>query len=79
MHLATAVGTPVGGAPPPPRRGLGFYPSGPFDTVLERDLPCRPCSLHGTARCKTGRECLTSIEPEEVAERLFATLERAGT
>lgn len=77
MHLATAVGTPVVALFGPTARAWGFYPSGPFDTVLERDLPCRPCSLHGNARCKTGRECLTGIEPEEVAGRLFATLERA--
>jgi ADP-heptose:LPS heptosyltransferase len=78
MHLATAVGTPVVALFGPTALAWGFYPSGEHDTVLERAMPCRPCSLHGSTRCKTGRECLTSIEPEDVAERLFATLERAG-
>ncbi len=78
MHLATAVGTPVVALFGPTAQVWGFYPSGPFDTVLERTMPCRPCSLHGSTRCKTGRECLTSIEPDDVAERLFATLELAG-
>jgi len=78
MHLATAVGTPVVALFGPTAKVWGFYPSGPFDTVLERAMPCRPCSLHGGTRCKTGRECLTAIEPEDVAERLFATLELAG-
>lgn len=78
MHLATAVGTPVVALFGPTAQVWGFYPSGPFDTVLERSMPCRPCSLHGSTRCKTGRECLTAIEPEDVAERLFATLELAG-
>ncbi|MBI5520045.1 MAG: glycosyltransferase family 9 protein [Desulfovibrio sp.] len=78
MHLATAVGTPVVALFGPTAKVWGFYPSGPFDTVLERDLPCRPCSLHGTTRCKRGRECLTSIEPDEAAQRLFHTLELAG-
>jgi ADP-heptose:LPS heptosyltransferase len=78
MHLATAVGTPVVALFGPTARVWGFYPSGPFDTVLEQSLSCRPCSLHGTTRCKNGRECLTAIEPEEVAARLFETLDRAA-
>jgi ADP-heptose:LPS heptosyltransferase len=78
MHLATAVGTPVVALFGPTAKAWGFHPSGPFDTVIERDLPCRPCSLHGSTMCKRGRECLTSIEPEEVADTLFKTLERAG-
>ena len=28
--------------------------------------------------CQRGRECLTSIEPDEVAARLFHTLERSA-
>jgi len=78
MHLATAVGTPVVALFGPTAKAWGFHPSGPFDTVIERELPCRPCSLHGSTVCKRGRECLTSIEPEEVAVTLFRTLERAG-
>jgi ADP-heptose:LPS heptosyltransferase len=72
------VGTPVVALFGPTSRAWGFYPSGPFDAVLERALGCRPCSLHGTTTCRNGRECLTAIEPEEVAARLFDTLERAA-
>ncbi len=78
MHLATAVGTPVVALFGPTAKAWGFYPSGQHDTVLERALGCRPCSLHGSTRCKRSRECLTSIEPDEVAATLFDTLERAG-
>ena len=78
MHLATAVGTPVVALFGPTSKVWGFFPSGPYDTVLEQALSCRPCSLHGTTRCKNGRECLTAIEPDEVAIRLFQTLERAA-
>jgi len=78
MHLATAVGTPVVALFGPTARAWGFHPSGPLDTVIERALTCRPCSLHGSTVCKRGRECLTSIEPEEVAETLFRVLEQAG-
>lgn len=78
MHLATAVGTPVVALFGPTARAWGFMPSGPFDTVLDVPLRCRPCSLHGSANCKRGRECLTGIEPEMVAQRLFETLDAAG-
>ncbi|MDQ7834682.1 MAG: glycosyltransferase family 9 protein [Humidesulfovibrio sp.] len=78
MHLGTAVGTPVVALFGPTSRAWGFYPSGRYDTVLEQPLQCRPCSLHGSTACKRGRECLTSIEPDEVAARLFHTLERAA-
>ncbi len=44
MHLASAVGTPVLALFGPTARAWGFYPAGPRDLVLERDLPCRPCS-----------------------------------
>lgn len=78
MHLATAVGTPVVALFGPTARVWGFFPSGRYDTVLEQALPCRPCSLHGSTICPRGRECLTSIEPDEVAARLFHTLERSA-
>ncbi|MDO9630658.1 MAG: glycosyltransferase family 9 protein [Humidesulfovibrio sp.] len=78
MHLATAVGTPVVALFGPTSKVWGFHPSGQFDTVMEQQLSCRPCSLHGSTTCSRGRECLTSIEPEEVAARLFQTLERSA-
>ncbi|WP_244432508.1 hypothetical protein [Desulfocurvibacter africanus] len=39
--------------------------------VLERALPCSPCSLHGGSGCARGRECLASITPEEVYQALI--------
>lgn len=74
MHLATAVGTPVTALFGPTTRHWGFYPAGPGDIVLERTLPCRPCSLHGGMRCPRAQECLTDISPEDV----FSTLARVS-
>lgn len=70
MHMATAVGTPVTALFGPTTRAWGFFPSGARDMVLERALPCRPCSLHGGAGCSRGRECMASITAEEVFETL---------
>lgn len=71
MHMATAVGTPVVGLFGPTTVEWGFFPSGPRDKVLEKNLPCRPCSLHGKRMCSRNGECLAAITPEDV----FAALE----
>lgn len=68
MHLASAVGTPVVALFGPTTREWGFYPAGQHDTVLERPLPCRPCSLHGKGTCPKNGQCLQDISPEDVIE-----------
>jgi heptosyltransferase-2 len=71
MHLATAVGTPVIALYGPGVEPLGFFPWRAAARVLEQDLPCRPCSAHGSARCPLGHHrCLRDISPIEVAEAL---------
>lgn len=73
MHLATAVGTPVVALFGPTVRAFGFFPYTDRAAVLERDLPCRPCSTHGGEACPLGHHrCLreiTAAEVERVAER----------
>ncbi|MDR1490751.1 MAG: glycosyltransferase family 9 protein [Desulfovibrio sp.] len=66
LHLAAAVDTPVVALFGPTTREWGFYPCGPRDIVLEKELSCRPCSLHGGLRCGTGGQCLSSIAAEDV-------------
>ncbi len=78
MHLATAVGTPVVGLFGPTTREWGFFPSGPRDIVLEQDLPCRPCSLHGKKPCPDAGKCLALIRPEAVLDALTRLLLAEG-
>lgn len=78
MHMATAVGTPVIGLFGPTTREWGFYPSGARDRVLEKELDCRPCSLHGKKPCARGGECLAAIRPEDVMTVLEAVLSGNG-
>ena len=66
MHLAAAVDTPVVALFGSTTREWGFYPAGPRDVVFERDLACRPCSLHGSGACARGYACLAEIAPEDV-------------
>ncbi|MCC8194324.1 MAG: glycosyltransferase family 9 protein [Deltaproteobacteria bacterium] len=72
MHLATAVGTPVIGLFGPTTGEWGFFPSGPRDRVLEKDLACRPCSLHGQTGCLRNGECLAQIGTDDVVAALEA-------
>jgi len=74
MHLATAVATPVVALFGPTDQGWGFYPSGPHDVVLELDLDCRPCSLHGATRCHRQHRCLADISATMVYEQVAALL-----
>lgn len=75
LHFAQAVGTPTvalfGSTVP----AFGFGPRGPRDrTVGIDDLPCRPCSAHGPARCPLGHHlCMQSITIENVMHAIEET------
>jgi heptosyltransferase-2 len=71
MHLSTAVGTPVVALFGPTVPAFGFRPMGDRDVVLERELPCRPCSVHGGERCPRGHHaCLAELPPANVLAAL---------
>jgi heptosyltransferase-2 len=68
LHLACAMNTPVVaifGATVP---GFGFGPIGPRDVVVEAGgLDCRPCSIHGGAKCPIRTfDCMERISVEQV-------------
>jgi len=68
MHLATAVATPVVALFGPTDPALGYGPYRARAAVLSRDLPCRPCSVYGTAHCPLRHHrCMIEITPAEVA------------
>ena len=75
MHLATAVGKPVVALFGPTVEAFGFFPLGDRNVVLQRELYCRPCSLHGTERCPEGHfKCMKEITPEEVLNAVRSIL-----
>lgn len=45
------------------------FPTGQHVKVLEKPMPCRPCTKDGRGKCsqKTYQACLVNITPEEVA------------
>jgi heptosyltransferase-2 len=67
MHLATAVGTSVVALFGPTVEQFGFFPYRARAAVLERPLPCRPCSSKGSPHCPLGHHhCMEEIVPDEV-------------
>jgi ADP-heptose:LPS heptosyltransferase len=80
MHLASITGVPVvsiWGATHPYAGFLGWNQSP--DTVVQTDLPCRPCSIYGNKPCLRGDfACMTSITPEQIAGKVAAVLKKAG-
>lgn len=73
LHLAAAAGRPVVAVVASTHPALGFAPAGEGHTVLFRDLPCQPCTLHGRDRCPLGHHrCARDIAPAEVLSALGA-------
>jgi len=54
MHLAAAAGVPVVALFGATTRELGFFPYGAKHRVVEAELACRPCGLHGARACPEG-------------------------
>jgi heptosyltransferase-2 len=72
MHLAAAVRTPVVALFGPTVEQFGFFPYRARAVVLQRDLPCRPCSSKGGPRCPlVHHRCLEEIVPEQVLTRVL--------
>ncbi|MBF0279644.1 MAG: glycosyltransferase family 9 protein [SAR324 cluster bacterium] len=72
-HLAEAMGTPAITIFGPTVREFGYAPFLPKSVLVEKDLPCRPCTRNGKGECKISetRLCLTSISPTMVKEEIL--------
>jgi len=46
---------------------FGFYPYGDGHLIIEKNLSCRPCGIHGHQKCPLGHfRCMKEISAEEV-------------
>jgi ADP-heptose:LPS heptosyltransferase len=52
------------------------FPSRPTTKILERELPCRPCSKHGQGPCVNTeyQKCMRDIKPREVIQEIQSWL-----
>lgn len=80
MHLASAVGTPVVAVfgPSAPAR---YAPRGPFDRVVQIDLPCSPCNRirRPPERCVGHTpDCLAGVASEAVIAAALSVLDASA-
>jgi heptosyltransferase-2 len=67
LHVAAARGTPAVAVFGPTTRDLGFGPFHRASRIVEVELECRPCGLHGGRRCPKGHfRCMADVTPDEV-------------
>jgi heptosyltransferase-2 len=75
LHLGTAMGTPVAAIFGPTVPSFGFGPYGDGHIVIEKELDCRPCGIHGGRRCKKRHfDCMRAISWQEVHKALEGTI-----
>jgi len=67
LHIAVASHVPTVAIFGPTTKELGFFPYGSGHRVIEKELSCRPCGLHGADRCPLGHfNCMKEITVSEV-------------
>ncbi len=77
MHIAAASGIEVIAIFGPTTRELGFFPYSKKSFVIEENLECRPCALHGSKKCPRGHFlCMNLISIERVYNQVINTLSK---
>lgn len=75
-HLASLVDVPVvclWGATHPYAGFMGWRQG--YDTQVQLDMPCRPCSVYGSKPCSRGdKACMADITPKQVVEKVELVL-----
>jgi heptosyltransferase-2 len=76
VHLSVAMKTPVVAIFGPTVPAFGFAPWGEGHTVVQKQLKCRPCGVHGSKRCPRGHfQCMKGISPERVLGEICTILQ----
>jgi lipopolysaccharide heptosyltransferase II len=76
LHLAQSQKKPVIGIYGPTTRELGFFPIDQQSTVIEVELPCRPCTPKGLNYCpKKHFRCMNSIPADRVIQAALSYLD----
>ncbi|MFH1414861.1 MAG: glycosyltransferase family 9 protein [Elusimicrobiota bacterium] len=80
MHLGWAVGTRTIALFGPTVKEFGFQPVDPGISIIDKDMECRPCSLHGSNKCKfKDHACMRRIEVYEVMDKIKKALRMQKT
>ncbi len=75
MHMASLYAVPVVSVWGATHPYAGFMGWGQSEAnAVQRDLPCRPCSVYGSKPCRHGDyRCLQSIEPQKITDKIIKT------
>ncbi len=77
MHLTAALKKPQIALFGATHTCLGFKPLNDKAIIIQQNLNCQPCSLHGSSRCPKGHFwCMRSIKPEFLVDTLKESLEK---
>ena len=76
LHLGMAAGINVFAIFGPTVPAFGFAPFGEKSLVLEiKDLPCRPCAIHGGNKCPIKTfDCMKKQDPEHIFQKVISQL-----
>ncbi|MFZ9760457.1 MAG: glycosyltransferase family 9 protein [Candidatus Kapaibacteriota bacterium] len=67
IHLASLVNCPTIAIFGPTHPAFGFAPLSDVSFIMQKNLDCRPCSIHGQAQCPLNTHaCMEQTLPEEV-------------
>ena len=67
MHIAAALNVPAVAIFGPTIKQFGFFPYSKKAIVIEKNVPCRPCSPHGPNKCPEKHfNCMNKITVSEV-------------
>jgi len=67
MHIAVAMRVPVVAIFGSTIPEFGFAPTGGKDIIIQKEVYCRPCGIHGKRRCPEKHfRCMKEITAEEV-------------
>lgn len=76
LHIGVGLGIPTVSLFGP---GIArkWAPRGDNHLVINRELPCSPCTKFGyTPQCQNGAHCISEIQPEEVVAAIISLLHR---
>jgi heptosyltransferase II len=77
MHMAAALEKPQVALFGATSTKLGFAPQNKKAVVIENNIKCQPCSLHGQEKCPKGHfKCMRDINPNEVVTAIVDLYEK---
>ena len=72
VHLASLAHCPTIALFGPTHPAFGFGPLALNSLIIQKDLPCRPCSIHGQKECPLQHHaCMQTIQPQEVYTKVL--------